>query len=91
MEVPFLSLGSKSRPWEVCPSDREQDVGLVMAPDFATEVKGTNWTNLEGFTMFILHRWKLLAVYFHMQQTAHPLKLFVESYDYFGEDCSRTA
>ena len=78
MEVPFLSLGSKSRPWEVCPSDREQDVGLVMAPDFATEVQGKNCTNPKGFTMSILYRWKRLEVYFHMQQPAHPLKLFAE-------------
>ena len=60
-----------------------------MAPDFAIEVKGKNCTNLEGFTMFILHHWKILEVYFHMQQTAHTLKLFAESYAYFGEDCSR--
>ena len=90
MEEHFLSLGSKRRPGEVCPSDREQDVVLVMAPDFATKVKGKNYTKLEGFTMFILYHWNLLAVYFHMQQTAHTLKLFAESYAYFGEDCSRT-
>ena len=40
--------------------------------------------------MFILHHRKLLEVYFHMQQTAHTLKLFAESYAYFGEDCSKT-
>ena len=78
MEVHFLSLGSKRRPWEVCPSDREQVAVPVMAPDFATEVQGKNYTNSEGFTMSILYRWKRLQVYFHMQQPAHPLKLFAE-------------
>ena len=82
MEVQFLSLGSKRRPWKSVP---------VMAPDFAIDVQGKNCTNSEGFTMSILYCLKCLEVYFHMQQTAHPLKLFVESYDYFGEDCSRTA
>jgi len=90
MEVHFLSLGSKRRPREVCPSDREQVAVPVMAPDFATEVQGKNYTNSEGFTMSILYHWKHLEVYFHMQQTAHPLKLFAENYAYFGEDCSRT-
>ena len=90
MEVHFLSLGSKRRPWEVCPSDREQVAVPVMAPDIVTEVQGKNCTNPEGFTMSILYCWKRLEVYFHMQQTAHPLKLFAESYAYFGEDCSRT-
>jgi len=61
----------------------------MMAPDFATEVQGKNCTNFEVFTMIILYRWKRLEVYFHMQQPAHPLKLFAESYAYFGEDCSR--
>ena len=89
MEVHFLSLGSKRRPWEVCPSDREQVAVLEMAPDFATEVQGKNCTNSKGFIMSILYHWKRIEVYFHMQQTAHPLKLFAESYAYFGEDCSR--
>ena len=80
MEVHFLSLGSKRRPWEVCRSDREQVAVPVMAPDFAIKVQGKNCTNLEGSTMSILYRWKSLEVYFHMQQTAHPLKLFAESY-----------
>ena len=90
MEVHFLSLGSKRRPSEVCPSDREQVAVHVMAPDFAIQIQGKNCTNPEGFTMSILYRWKHLEVYFHMQQTAHPLRLFAESYAYFGEDCSRT-
>ena len=83
MEVHFLSLGSKRRPREVCPSDREQVAVPVMAPNFATEVQSKNCTNSEGFNMSILYRWKRLEVYFHMQQTAHPLKLFAESYAYF--------
>ena len=76
MEVHFLSLGSKRRPWEVCPSDREQVAVPLMAPDIVTEVQGKNCTNPEGFTMSILYRWKRLEVYFHMQQPAHPLKPF---------------
>jgi len=60
-----------------------------MAPDFATEVQGKNCTNSEGLTMSILYRWKRLEVYFHMQQPTHSLKLFAESYAYFGEDYSR--
>ena len=90
MEVHCLSLGSKRWPWEVCPSDREQVAVLEMAPDFITEVQGMNCTHSEGFIMRILYHWKRIEVYFHMQQTAHPLKLFAESYAYFGEDCSRT-
>ena len=86
MEVHFLSLGSKRRPWEVCPSDTEQVAVPVMAPDFAIEVQGKNCTNSEGFTMSIIYCWKRLEVYFQMQQPAHPLKLFAESYAYFGED-----
>ena len=89
MEVHCLSLGSKRWPWEVCPSDREQVAVPVMAPDIVTEVQGKNCTNPEGFTMSILYRWKRLEVYFHMQQPAHPLKLFAESYAYFDEDCFR--
>ena len=65
MEVHFLSSGSKRRPWEVCPSDREQVAVPVMAPDFATKVQGKNSTNSDGFTMSILYRWKRLEVYFH--------------------------
>ena len=76
MEVHFLSLGSKRRPWEVCPSDREQVAVLEMAPDFITEVQGKNCTHSEGFIMHILYHWKRIEVYFHMQQTAHPLKPF---------------
>jgi len=60
-----------------------------MAPDFATEVQGKNCATFEGFTMSILYCWKRLEVYFHMQQPAHLLKLFAESYAYFDEDCSR--
>ena len=86
----FLSLGSKRRPWEVYLSDREQVVVPMMASDSVTEIQGKNCTNSEGFTMSILYRWKRLEVYFHMQQPAHPLKLFAESYAYFGEDCSKT-
>ena len=89
MEVHFLSLGSKRRPWEVCPSDREQVAVPVMALDFTTEVQGKNCISSESFTMSILYRWKRLEVYFHMQQPAHPLELFAESYAYFGEDCSK--
>ena len=91
MEVHFLSLGSKRRPREVCPSDREQVAVPVMAPDFTIKVQGKNCTNPEGFTMSILYRWKTLEVYFHMQQTTYPLKLFIESYAHFGENSSRTA
>ena len=91
MEVHFLSLGSKRRPWEVCPSDREQVAVPVMAPDSVTEVQGKNYFSPEGFTMSILYCWKHLEVYFHMEQMEHLLRLFTESYAEFGEDCSRTA
>ena len=91
MEVHFLSLGFKRRPRKICPSDREQVAVPVMAPDSVTEVQGKNYFSPEGFTMSILYRWKSLEVYFHMQQPAHPLELFAESYAYFDEDCSRTA
>ena len=80
MEVHFLSLGSKRRPSEVCPSDREQVAVHVMAPDFAIQIQGKNCTNPEGFTMSILYRWKHLEVYFHMEQMEHLLRLFTESY-----------
>ena len=49
-----------------------------MAPDFATEVQDKNCTNSKCSIMSILYHWKRLEVYFHMQQPAHPLKLFAE-------------
>jgi len=39
MEVHFLSLGSKIRPWEVFPRDREPVAAPVTTPDFVIEVQ----------------------------------------------------
>ena len=90
MEVHFLSLGPKRRPWEVCPSDTEQVAVPVMAPDFATEIQGKNCTNPEGFTMGILYRWKRHEVYFPMASNSSTLDYPAMRFVYFCKDGSRT-
>ena len=91
MKVHFLSLGSKRRPWEVCPSDTEQVAVPVMAPDIVTEVQGKNCTNPEGFTMSILYRWKHIEVYFPMALNSSTFDNPAMRFEYFCKDCSRTA
>ena len=91
MEVHFLSLGSKRRPLEVYPSDREQVVVPMMASDSVTEIQGKKCTNLEGFTMSILHRWKHLEVYFPMALNSSTFDNPAMRFQYFCKDCSRTA
>ena len=91
MEVHFLSLGSKRRPWEVCPSDTEQVAVPVMAPDIVTEVQGKNCTNPEGFTMSILYCWKRLEVYFPMALNSSTFGKPAKRFEYFCKDYSRTA
>ena len=91
MEVHFLSLGSKRRPWEVPPSDREQVAVPVMAPDIVTEVQGKNYTNPEGFTMSILYCWKRLEVYFPMALNSSTFDNPAMRFEYFVKDYSRTA
>ena len=90
MEVHFLSLDSKRRPWEVCPSDRDQVAVPMMAQDFATEVQGKNCTNPEGFTMSILYCWKHLEVYFPMTLNSSTLDNPAMRSEYFCKVCSRT-
>ena len=91
IEVHFLSLGSKRRPWEVCPSDREQVAVPLMAPDIVTEVQGKNCTNPEGFTMSILYRWKHIEVYFPMALNSSTFDNPAMRFEYFCKDYSRTA
>ena len=143
MEVHFLSLGSKRRPWEICPCDgtrfcnrslRQElyqfqrfhhEYPISLEASWSLLSYATTRTSIEavcrelclfwwrlfqshivqtgpiwlpiygefciillGSTPFIIHGWKAYQVYFHMQQTAHRLKLYGESYAHLHEDCS---
>ena len=145
MEVHFLSLGSKRRPWEICPCDgtrfcnrslRQElyqfqrfhhEYPIPLEASWSLLSYATTHTFIEAvcrelclfwwrlfqshvvqtgpiwllnsrwilyhsirFYPCIIHGWKAYQVYFHMQQTAHRLKLYGGSYTHFCEDCSET-